>query len=389
MLELLKAKNKYCTGCGACYNICPKDAIHMEPNPQGFLYPMIDEEICIHCKKCEQVCPKLGTDIQNAQEPDCYAARAKDDVRAVSSSGGMFTVLARWILAQGGVVCGAAMEEDYKVHHICINDEEGLEKLRKSKYVQSNTEYIYREIAGYLKEGRKVLFTGCPCQVAGARKYFGKSEENIYYVDILCHGTPSVQMWQDYLYENFDVEKIASIDFRNKKIGWRADSIVIDWKDGTSQTFPVAKSAYEEGFQHNISLRDGCEECEFAGHQRQGDLTIGDFWGISRYQKELNDGKGTSVVLVNNAVGQQILGAVATQLIDLQKTPLKAASGNRMEIRFPSHKQKERFKTLYPGHPFTDAIYQCRDNRYDIGQIGNYTISNYGGELTQFALYSA
>lgn len=301
----------------------------------------------------------------------------------------MFTVLARWILAQGGVVCGAAMEEDYKVHHICINDEEGLEKLRKSKYVQSNTEYIYREIAGYLKEGRKVLFTGCPCQVAGARKYFGKSEENIYYVDILCHGTPSVQMWQDYLYENFDVEKIASIDFRNKKIGWRADSIVIDWKDGTSQTFPVAKSAYEEGFQHNISLRDGCEECEFAGHQRQGDLTIGDFWGISRYQKELNDGKGTSVVLVNNAVGQQILGAVATQLIDLQKTPLKAASGNRMEIRFPSHKQKERFKTLYPGHPFTDAIYQCRDNRYDIGQIGNYTISNYGGELTQFALYSA
>lgn len=390
MLELLKTKGKYCTGCGACYNVCPKDAIRMEPNPQGFLYPVIDEELCIHCKKCEQVCPKLGTEVHNAPEPGCYAARAQDEVRAVSSSGGMFTVLARWIFSQNGVVCGAAMEEDFSVHHICVTDESGLEKLRKSKYVQSNTEYVYREISDYLRQGRKVLFTGCPCQVAGARKYFGKDEKNIYYVDVLCHGTPSQQMWQDYLHENFDTQQIESVDFRSKKIGWRADCIYIEWKNGSSKTLPIAECAYEEGFQHNIVLRDGCEKCEFAGHQRQGDLTIGDFWGVGRYNAELNDRKGTSMVLVNNDVGYKILDEIKPQLIDLQKVPFAATLklGNRLEIDFPANRQKERFKSLYPGHTFTEAVWQCKEHRYDVGLIGNYTVGNYGASLTQFALYS-
>ena len=144
MVELLASHGKFCTGCGACYNVCPKDAIRMEKNPQGFLYPVIDQSLCIHCKKCEQVCPKLGTDVSNAPEPACYAARAQDDVRAISSSGGIFTLLARWVLAQGGIVCGAAMEADYHVHHICVSDEAGLERLRKSKYLQSDTEHVYR-----------------------------------------------------------------------------------------------------------------------------------------------------------------------------------------------------------------------------------------------------
>lgn len=389
MLELLKAKGKYCTGCGACYNICPKDAIHMEPDPQGFLYPVIDESSCIHCNRCEQVCPKLGTDVQNAREPDCYAARAQDDVRAVSSSGGMFTLLARWVLAQGGVVCGAAMEEDFTVHHVCVSDEEGLAKLRKSKYVQSNTEHVYREIAGYLKEGRKVLFSGCPCQVAGARKYFGKNAKNIYYVDILCHGTPSVQMWQDYLHENFNMDEVSGIEFRNKVMGWRSDRLYIRWKKGSTQVIPREQSAYSEGFQRRLTLRDGCDNCEFGGYQRQGDLTFGDFWGIERSEPSLNDKKGTSVVFVNNPTGQELLNTISGELLDIKKMPLTTAQHNRVHQKAASNPQKGRFKTLYPGHTFTEAVLQCRDRRYDVGQIGNYTISNYGGELTQYALYCA
>lgn len=388
MLELLKSNGKNCTGCGACYNICPKDAIQMASDPQGFLYPIVDNSICIHCKRCEQVCPKLGTDVQNSPEPDCYAARAQDDVRAVSSSGGIFTLLARWVLKQGGIVCGAAMEDDYTVHHICVSDEEGLSKLRKSKYVQSNTGYVYREIAQYLKEGRIVLFTGCPCQVAAARKYFKKAAGSVYYVDILCHGTPSQQMWNDYLKENFHMDSVQSIDFRNKKNGWRADQLYVTWKDGSAEAVPWPESAYEEGFQRNICLRDGCEDCEFAGHQRQGDITIGDFWQVEKYKPELNDRKGTSVVLVNNQIGYKLLEAIRPSLLDLQQTPIEAARFNRISTTFKAHPRKQRFKTLYPGHSFTDAVFQCRHALYDVGVIGNYTIGNYGGTLTQYALYS-
>lgn len=388
MLELLKTKGKYCTGCGACYNVCPKDAIRMEPNPQGFLYPVIDEELCIHCKKCEQVCPKLGTEVHNAPEPDCYAARAQDEVRAISSSGGMFTVLARWIFSQNGVVCGAAMEDDFGVHHICVTDEYGLEKLRKSKYVQSNTEYVYREISDYLRQGRKVLFTGCPCQVAGARKYFGKDEKNIYYVDIVCHGTPSQQMWLDYLNENFDLDNISSIDFRNKAVGWRSDQLYVRWKNGYQKAVPRHESAYVDGFQRKLILRDGCEDCEFGGQQRQGDLTIGDFWQVEKTDPALNDGKGTSLVFVNNLVGAQLLDEIRDALQDLKKMPLAAAQHNRVHIKTKVDTQKGRFHNLYPGHAFTEAVKQCRDGKYDIGVIGNYTVGNYGASLTHFALYN-
>lgn len=386
MVELLASRGKFCTGCGACYNICPKDAIRMEKNPQGFLYPVIDQSRCIHCKKCEQICPKLGTEVSNAPEPACYAARARDDVRAISSSGGMFTLLARWVFGRQGIVCGAAMEEDYRVHHICVSDEAGLERLRRSKYVQSDTGLVYREIAQYLKQGRTVLFTGCPCQVAAARKYFGRSD-NIYYVDILCHGTPSQQMWLDYIHENFDLDKVEGIDFRNKRNGWRSDQLYVRWKDGSANAIPWPESAYEEGFQRNISLRDGCEDCEFGGHQRQGDLTIGDFWRVEEYDPALNDKKGTSVVLVNNATGEMLLRAVEPQLSDLRQVPLEAACHNRLRTTFRLHPQRERFKTLYPGHSFTEAVFQCRHSLYDIGQIANYTASNYGGSLTQYALY--
>ena len=387
MLKLLNQYPGDCTGCGACYNICPKDAIEMKPDAQGFLYPHIAEEKCIHCGKCESVCPKLEHTVQNSTVPDCYAARATDEIRKKSSSGGMFTVLAQWILQQNGIVCGAAMESDYSVHHICVSDEAELDRLRKSKYVQSNTEKVYRDLEPYVRQGRPVLFTGCPCQVAAARKYFGPKAYNVFYLDILCHGVPSLKMWKDYIHENFDLNTVDSIDFRNKKNGWRADQLFVTWKDGSASAITWPESAYEEGFQRNISLRDGCENCEFSGIQRQGDLTIGDFWQVEKYDASLNDGKGTSLLLVNNEVGQNMLDAIKPQLLDLTKTPIEAAKHNRLKETFPSHPMKARFKTLYPGRTYTDAVFQCRHALYDIGLIGNYTIGNYGGGLTQYALY--
>lgn len=388
LLALLKQNGKECTGCGACYNVCPVNAIEMVPNPQGFRYPRISGGMCINCNLCEKTCPKLNSFSGNADEPHCYAARANDEIRKESSSGGIFTLLAQYVLSQHGVVCGAAMEDDYSIHHICIEREEELKKLRKSKYVQSDTEKIYIEVQHYLEQCRYVLFTGCPCQVAAMRNIAGDSEY-LYCVDILCHGVPSEQMWKDYLKENFNLSKVENVEFRSKLNGWRADQLRVFWKDGTSDSIPWTESAYEEGFQRNISLRDGCEDCEFAGHKRQGDLTIGDFWRVEEYDETLNDKKGTSVILVNSVRGDSLLNRIRDQFIDLQETPIHAARFNRIETKFASHPQKERFKTLYPGHSYSQAVMQCRHALYDIGVVGLFAVKNFGGQLTQYALYRA
>ncbi|MCX4339835.1 MAG: polysaccharide pyruvyl transferase family protein [Lachnospiraceae bacterium] len=386
LLGMLEAEKKHCTGCGACLNTCPVDAIHMEKNPQGFFYPVIDSDICIDCKRCENICPKLHAWTGNTASPECYAARAQDSVRKVSSSGGMFTLLAQYILGEAGVVCGAAMEADFQVHHICIDTEDDLDRLRQSKYVQSDTGLVYREIRSYLDDNRKVLFVGCPCQVAAARNYFGE-QKLILYVDLLCHGVPSVQMLQDYMRENFNLNQVKEIQFRSKQNGWRSDQLRVFYKDYTSQLIPWEESAYEEGFHRGISLRDGCEDCEFCGMRRQGDLTIGDFWRVEEYDPCLNDGKGTSVVLVNNERGGKVLNQIKGNLYDMQETPIEAARFNRFSEKFEAHPQKERFKLLYPGHSFSDAVMQCRHSLYDIGLVGIYAVDNYGGELTQYALY--
>lgn len=385
--KILKDKNKFCTGCSVCHDICPANAIHMEEDALGFLYPAVDADLCTDCGSCKAVCPKLHAYQGNVKEPDCYAARADDEIRRVSSSGGIFTVLARHVLAQDGIVCGAAMEKDYAVHHICIEDEDGLAGLRQSKYVQSDTGFIYRELKKHLEDGKMVLFSGCPCQVAGARNYFGE-DANIIYVDLICHGVPSGKMLRDYIRESFDTDKISGIQFRSKLNGWRADRLRVFFHDGTSQCVPWEESAYEQGFQRNIVLRDGCEDCEFCGKQRQGDITLGDFWRVEEYEPLLNDKKGTSVVLVNNQRGGELLHQVKKDLYDIRKTPTDAARHNRFQEKYEPHPQKERFKLLYTGgHGFSEAVFQCRHSLYDIGLVGIYAADNYGGELTQYALY--
>ena len=189
-----------CTGCGACYNKCPKDAIRMEYDTEGFLFPIIDENKCVNCGLCLQSCAVRNSQYKNEKEPECYAMWASDEIRAVSSSGGMFTILANYILEQDGYVCGAAYTEGYTaVEHIIIHEKDDLTKLRGSKYVQSNTKRVYREIQQLLDENNLVLFTGCPCQVAGLYAYLGKYYDKLYTADLVCHGVPSPKFMKSLL----------------------------------------------------------------------------------------------------------------------------------------------------------------------------------------------
>ena len=388
ILTQLEQLKKKCTGCGACYNICPVKAIEKEYDAQGFFYPEISVDKCIKCNKCLQVCPKINPYTKNNIKPKCYAAMANDDVRLESSSGGMFTLLANLILETNGVVCGVEMSSDYSVKHICVYNKSQLYKLQKSKYVQSNTGMIYNEVKKLLDEGKKVLFSGCPCQVAAARNYFGDNDQLIL-VDILCHGVPSEKMWKDYISENFNTKKLVNIEFRSKLNGWRAEQLRAFYSNGTSEAIPWPESAYEEGFQRNISLRDGCEDCEFAGFQRQGDITLGDFWHIEDFDLDMNDKKGTSVILINNKKGEDLFDAIKSKLLKYKEFDIKdAAKFNRLYKKYPAHPMKERFKKLYPyTHNFTKSIMQCRHSLYDIGLVGIYCVKNFGGHLTQYALY--
>lgn len=390
ILKKLNNINKYCCGCGACYNVCPSSAIKMIQNEQGFLYPNSDKDKCINCNKCINVCPKINSFLDNDKKPVCYAARATDDIRQVSSSGGIFTLIANDIIDNGGVVCGATMEKNFYVHHICIDNKNDLYKIRKSKYVQSDINDTFKKIKNFLDQGKRVLFSGCPCQVAAARNFF-KKHDKVLFVDVLCHGVPSYKMWKDYINENFDVNQIKSIEFRSKLNGWRSEQLRVFYIDGTSEVVPWPESAYEEGFQRNICLRDGCENCEFCGYLRQGDLTLGDFWRIEDYSKVLNDHKGTSLLLVNNPRGRDLLNNIKNKLLDLTEVPIEVgAKYNRLTTTYEAHKYKKRFKTLYPrSHSFSEAVFQCRHSLYDIGLVSYYTTFNYGGQLTQFALYKA
>ena len=201
-----------CCGCGSCANACPKMAVSMKENHEGFFTPYVNENLCIGCGLCLKACTILNDKRPNAKEPECYAAQASDDIRAVSSSGGVFTPLAEKILERGGVVCGAAFKEDWTVHHIIVDNKEGLAKLRGSKYVQSDTEDCFKRIKALLKEDRWVLFSGTPCQVAGLYTYLGKEYDTLVTVDIFCHGAPSPGVWKRYLRENYEPDSIAYIE---------------------------------------------------------------------------------------------------------------------------------------------------------------------------------
>lgn len=318
-----------CSGCAACVNTCPTHAIGMEEDEKGFPHPVIDLGKCVSCMKCEKVCP--ANHLPAGQAPrEVYAALVKDDTeRKKSSSGGVFACLARQTIKQGGSVFGVLLDQDLTVRHAEVTDLSKLEPLRGSKYVQSEVGLSFQQVRQRLQERKKVLFSGTPCQVAGLKNYLQKDDPNLLTVDILCHGVPSPGLFRKYIQseEAISGSKLKDIQFRSKRIGWKKFLTVRIFADGMEATWA---DTFVPGFLENLYLRDSCYSCQFAASERQGDITLGDYWGYSESAPAYleDDDKGISLVLINSAKGEQEFSAIRKKIAVSKKTLENAKAGN-------------------------------------------------------------
>lgn len=298
-----------CVGCGACANVCPKHSITMNTNHEGFLYPCTNEESCIDCKKCAAVCPVLNQPKPADADTLAYAAYVQDDdVRYQSTSGGIFTLIANWILQKGGSVFGAAYNYDFKVVHIRCDTQQELKKLLQAKYAQSQIGPSYSEIKQLLDQGRDVLFSGTPCQVSGLYSFLQHDYSNLYTIDLICHGVPSPAVWHRYISYRSEKDNNGDspilINMRCKETGWPSYSVCFEYQNGNQYLQKNNADPFMRAFVKDLCLRKSCYQCNFKGIDRISDFTLGDYWGIWSQMPEFNDGKGASIVLIHTPKGK-------------------------------------------------------------------------------------
>lgn len=342
-----------CTGCGACAAVCPVGAIRMDADRDGFCVPVTDLMRCMECGKCDKICPVESDGQRNAGSERVYLAVAEDEsLRENSSSGGAFSLLAERTLNDGGCVFGCAMSDDcYGAGHICVETPGELWKLRGSKYVQSDTRKTYCQAREALRQGKQVLYTGTPCQIAGLKSYLGAEDtERLLTADVICHGVPSPMVWKDYL-QNLERKYGAAaqtVCFRDKTDGWQIYSLVCRFANGAIYRGNVMKDLYLRGFVENLFLRPSCYSCRFKGKGHAADITLGDFWGVKEACPELGGARGVSLLISRTEKGEAALEALEGCLV--RRVPATAALKHN-----PSYYEPARF------NPFRDrAIGQIR-----------------------------
>jgi len=315
---IIKEKSD-CCGCSACVSICPQQCIHIKEDNEGFFYPEVDKNQCINCNLCQRSCPILNQS-EKRLPLNVYAAKHKDEqIRLASSSGGIFTLLAERIIDEDGVVFGARFNNNWNVIHDYTETKKGLTAFRGSKYVQSYMGNCYQKVKFFLQQGRKVMFTGTPCQIAGLKNYLRKDYDNLLTVDVVCHGVPSPQVWRIYLNEIArkggknsvlfhpisEKQEIKSINFRSKSTGWKKYSFALTLSGATADeekntvllSSIFTENPYMNAFLSNLNLRPSCYACPTKSGKSGSDITIADFWGIEEVLPEFDDDKGISLIL--------------------------------------------------------------------------------------------
>jgi len=332
-----------CSGCGACVNRCPKAAITMSADEDGFAYPFIDQEKCVECGFCLKACPVLTPISFHVARDVVYAAWARDEaIRQASSSGGVFSVFASAILRRGGLVNGVAFDEKFNLRHWLLENEKDLSRVRGSKYVQSDTGDVYRQIEAALKGDRPVLFTGTPCQVSGLRSFLGSEYEYLTTCDFVCHGVPSPVFFRNALMDQYGRSPESKVDFRFRDLkGWGFSPALICEKGGLIEK-PVSDDYYFQAFLKGLNYRNSCYTCPYARPDRISDLTIGDFWGVPSVFKHKNGGlkSGCSLVIANTERGQALMESVGSALVS-HAFPITTCRENR-QLYAPVIRPKRR-----------------------------------------------
>ncbi len=358
--EPVLATRSHCTGCAACVNACPCGAIRMEPDGEGFSYPRIDPTHCISCRACERACPANAV-TPPERGPEAYYGYACDALTCRgSSSGGVFSVLAAEILRQGGVVYGAGYDDTFRVCHRRIDRAEDLHQLRTSKYVQSDIGKTFCETRELLKQEVPVLFSGTPCQIAALRQFLGREYEKLYTQDIVCHGVPSPEVWQQYLKECHGSRQPAFVSFRDKTLGWNDFSMRINYADGTSYRELATKDPYERAFLANLTLRPSCYQCQYKTVSRVSDLTLADYWGVELVHPELKEQQGVSLVLIHSEKGRELWNAAQSKLVSGPTDGERAIRMNHAATHsVPWHRNRELFFERIGNEPLAGLVERC------------------------------
>lgn len=385
ILDILKDKSN-CCGCSSCVQACPKNCLEMLEDEEGFLYPHKNVQKCIDCGLCKKVCP-IKQKFGKCEAKEIFAVKNEiDEERINSSSGGFFICLAKFVLSQKGVVFGAVFDTDFEVHHVAAKSMEGLSGMLGSKYVQSRIESTYKEALEYLKDGRLVLFTGTPCQIKGLYSFLkNKRYSNLLTMDFLCHGVPSPGVWRQYLSETFKGMLAAAgknsvlnlslnstfpkwnVNFRDKLgSGWKKYRFVIRKKSASKADQNTVllsdiyyDNPYMKGFLSDIYLRSSCYECKCKNGESQSDFTIGDYWGAKEVDRELDDDKGLSIVMINTDKGLDIFGSLSD--LFFQRIPIEHAmmlNGGFSE-HVQCHPKRKKFYKILKGNTIESSVNVC------------------------------
>lgn len=351
---------KECTGCAACANICPKNAIELISDPYGFIMPVISDS-CVECNLCSKVCASREIyGKENSVNPATYAVWSKNaNSRFQSTSGGAFTELAKVILQQGGSIVGAAYTSDNMVNHIMVNDSDDLDKLKQSKYLQSEIGMIFRKVKNELEEGRCVAFCGSPCQVAGLYAYLEKPYENLYTIDFICRGMNSPKAYRSWLdeVEQRQGSKAVKVWFKYKIGGWKKSPRCtrVDFEDGTHIVQNQENNIFMVGYLgQNLYIRPSCGDCRFKGIPRQSDITLADFWGLDA---AIDDDQGASMMLINSKKGASLFEQARECLIIYQREFKEIFAGNTcFDSSVKINTESKNFLLALDKMPFSKAI---------------------------------
>lgn len=339
---MIKISSKeQCCGCNACGDICPKQAISFETDIEGFWYPKVDETKCIDCGLCEKACPVINIERlkRNDYEKPAHTIAAVNKnmrIRWNSTSGGAYTALAEGMLEQGGYISGAVYDKDFSVKSIVTNNPDDLERLRSSKYLQSNTANLHKSIKQLLQKGEKVLACGTPCQMAALRSFLDKDYDNLVIVDIICRGVNSPKVYRAYLdsLEKKFNSKVVYVKAKNKELGWRNLTRKVTFENGQSYYGVFMDDDFRRGYHTNVYCRPSCYACQFKGFPRIADITIADYWGIEKVDKNLDMNIGTSMMLLNSNKGIAYFEKIKDKL-EYKETAFESILGGNIALKKP------------------------------------------------------